>query len=119
MAGGEKARILDDSEPQRPAPTPILSAGRHKPIILKKLVAKEAKISGREFTITGGNDVALTVTLGLESDSDGTFSLGGIVPGDYVLLAIKDGWDLEWSKSEALRPYYPRGKKCPSLRISQ
>ena len=54
-----------------------------------------------------------------ESDSDGTFSLGGIVPGDYVLLAIKDGWDLEWSKSEVLRPYYPRGKKCPSPRISQ
>ena len=26
MAGGEKARILDDSEPQRPAPTPGLSA---------------------------------------------------------------------------------------------
>jgi len=53
LAGGEKARILDDSEPQRPAPTPGLWAGRHEPIILKKLVAREAKISGREITIDG------------------------------------------------------------------
>lgn len=45
------------------------------------------------------------------SDSDGTFLLGGILPGDYVLLAIKDGWDLEWSKSEVLRPYLSAGQK--------
>lgn len=46
-----------------------------------------------------------------ESDSDGTFSLGGILPGDYVLLALKDGWDLEWSNSEVLRPYLSAGQK--------
>jgi uncharacterized surface anchored protein len=46
-----------------------------------------------------------------ESDSDGTFTLGGILPGDYVLLAIKDGWDLEWSKSDVLRPYLSAGQK--------
>jgi hypothetical protein len=46
-----------------------------------------------------------------ESDSDGTFSLGGILPGDYVLLAIKDGWDLEWSNSDVLRPYLSTGQK--------
>src|SRR2546429_104815 len=46
-----------------------------------------------------------------ESDSDGTFSLGGILPGDYVLLALKDGWDLEWSNSEVLRPYLSAGEK--------
>jgi len=116
---------------------------------VQKLIAKEAKTSGREITITGGNDVDLTVTLGQgqgqlsgvvqldgkpapgvmvllvpksgqemeedsrmdESDSDGTFSLGGILPGDYVLLALKDGWDLEWSNSEVLRPYLSAGQK--------
>ena len=45
------------------------------------------------------------------SDSDGTFSVGGVLPGDCVLLAIKDGWDLEWSKSEVLRPYLSAGQK--------
>ena len=116
---------------------------------VQKVVAKEAKTSGREIVITGENDVDLTVTLGQgrgqvtgvvelegkpaagvmvllvpesgremeedsrmdESDSDGTFSLGGILPGDYVLVAIKDGWDLEWSKSEVLRPYLSAGQK--------
>lgn len=116
---------------------------------VQKVIAKEAKTSGREIVITGGNDVDLTVTLGQgpgqvtgvvqfegkpaagilvllvpesgqemeedsrmdESDSDGTFSLGGILPGDYVLLAIKDGWDLEWSNSDVLRPYRSAGQK--------
>ena len=116
---------------------------------VQKVIAKEAKTSGREIVITGGNDVDLTLTLGQgkaqatgvvqfegkpaagvmvllvpesgqdmeedsrmdESDSDGTFSLGGILPGDYVLLAIKDGWDLEWSNSDVLRPYLSAGQK--------
>lgn len=116
---------------------------------VEKVIAKEAKTSGREIVITGGNDVDLTVTLGHgqgqvtgvvqlegkpaagvlvllvpasgqemeedsrmdESDSDGTFSLGGILPGDYVLLAIKDGWELEWSNSDVLRPYLSAGQK--------
>jgi carboxypeptidase family protein len=46
-----------------------------------------------------------------ESDSDGTFSLAGILPGEYILLAIKDGWDLEWAKPDVLRPYLPAGQK--------
>jgi carboxypeptidase family protein len=46
-----------------------------------------------------------------ESDSDGTFNLGGILPGEYVLLAIKNGWDLEWAKPDVLKPYLPGGQK--------
>jgi Carboxypeptidase regulatory-like domain len=46
-----------------------------------------------------------------ESDSDGTFSLGGILPGEYILLTIKDGWDLEWAKPGVLKPYLPAGQK--------
>lgn len=46
-----------------------------------------------------------------ESDSDGTFSLGGILPGEYVLIAIKDGWDLEWAKLGVLKPYLSAGQK--------
>lgn len=46
-----------------------------------------------------------------ESDSDGTFNLGGILPGEYVLMAIKDGWDLDWAKPGVLKPYLPAGQK--------
>jgi hypothetical protein len=46
-----------------------------------------------------------------ESDSDGTFRLAGILPGDYILLAIKDGWDLDWTEPGVLTPYLPAGQK--------
>ncbi|HEV2197370.1 MAG TPA: carboxypeptidase-like regulatory domain-containing protein [Candidatus Acidoferrum sp.] len=116
---------------------------------VQKVVAKGAAVSGREFTITGGDDVNLTVTIGQgqgrvsgvvqsdgkptsgvmvllvpasgqemeedsrmdESDSDGSFTLSNILPGPFILLAIKDGWDLEWAKPGALEPYLPAGQK--------
>lgn len=46
-----------------------------------------------------------------QSDSDGTFTLGGILPGEYILLAIKDGWDMEWAKPGVLRHYLQAGQK--------
>lgn len=128
---------------------------------VQKVVAKGAEISGREITITGGDDVNLTVTLGQgqgqvtgvvrsdgkptsgvmvllvpesaremeedsrmdESDSDGSFTLGGILPGQYILLAIKDGWDLEWAQPGVLAPYLRAGQQLTiapnqSLKIS-
>ena len=115
----------------------------------QKVSAKEAIVSGREITITGGNDVDVTVTMAQgqgrvsgvvqldgkplagvmvllvpesgqeieedsrmdQSDSDGTFNLGGIHPGNYVLLAIQDGWELEWAKPGVLKPYLKAGQK--------
>jgi len=101
LSGGEKARILDDSEPQRPAPTPGLWAGRHEPIILKKLVAREAKISGREITITGGNDVALTVTLGLgQGQVTGVVELDG-KPAARVMVLLCPSPARKWKRIRA------------------
>jgi hypothetical protein len=45
-----------------------------------------------------------------QSDLDGTFSLPNIVPGSYTLLAIENGWDLDWSQPTAIAPYLPRGR---------
>lgn len=45
-----------------------------------------------------------------QSDSDGTFTLGNIVPGMYTLLAIQNGWDLEWSKPEVLQRFMAQGE---------
>jgi hypothetical protein len=46
-----------------------------------------------------------------QSDLDGTFSLPGIVPGFYTVLAIENGWDLDWSQPEVIAAYAKHGKK--------
>jgi protocatechuate 3,4-dioxygenase beta subunit len=40
-----------------------------------------------------------------QSDSDGTFTLGNILPGRYRLYAIEHGWDLNWADAEVLRAF--------------
>jgi hypothetical protein len=50
-----------------------------------------------------------------QSDSDGTFSLRGILPGKYSLMAIEDGWDLDWANTGDLKPYL---EKAQSLQVS-
>jgi hypothetical protein len=50
-----------------------------------------------------------------QSDSDGSFTLGGIVPGKYRLLAIQGGWNLDWRDPAVLRPYL---EKAQPLQIS-
>jgi hypothetical protein len=51
----------------------------------------------------------------VQSDSDGTFALCGILPGRYSLVAIEDGWDLEWTNGTVLKPYLT---KAQTLQIS-
>jgi Carboxypeptidase regulatory-like domain len=46
-----------------------------------------------------------------QSDSDGTFSLPAIVPGKYTLIALQDGWDLEWSNPAVFSPYVAAGQE--------
>ena len=45
-----------------------------------------------------------------QSDLDGTFSLHNVVPGSYVVVAIENGWDLDWSQPNAIAPYLPHGR---------
>ena len=40
-----------------------------------------------------------------QSDSDGTFTLAGILPGHYRLVAIERGWELEWANPQLLAPF--------------
>ena len=44
-----------------------------------------------------------------QSDSDGTFTLSAVVPGRYTVLAIENGWDLEWTKPAVLSSYMTGG----------
>lgn len=45
-----------------------------------------------------------------QSDSDGSFTLRSVVPGKYTLLALENGWDLEWSNPAVLKPFLARGQ---------
>lgn len=40
-----------------------------------------------------------------QSDLDGTFQINEVVPGSYNILAIDDGWDLDWLQPAVLAPY--------------
>ena len=44
-----------------------------------------------------------------QSESHGSFSLGTIIPGQYTIVAIENGWDLDWSKPGVIAHYLPRG----------
>ena len=44
-----------------------------------------------------------------QSDSDGSFALRDVVPGQYTLVAIEDGWDLDWADPEVIGRYLPGG----------
>jgi hypothetical protein len=43
-----------------------------------------------------------------QSDSDGTFALREILPGKFLLMAIENGWDLEWTNPAVLKPFRER-----------
>ena len=44
-----------------------------------------------------------------QSDLDGTFALHGVVAGSYRVIAIEDGWDLDWSQTDVIANYAKRG----------
>jgi hypothetical protein len=45
-----------------------------------------------------------------QSDLDGTFTLRSVVPGTYTILAIEDGWDLDWAKPAVIEHYAVHGQ---------
>ncbi len=46
-----------------------------------------------------------------QSDSDGSFNLRGILPGKYTVVALENGWDLEWFTPSVLQKYLAGGEK--------
>ena len=45
-----------------------------------------------------------------QSDLDGSFSLRTVIPGTYTVIAIVNGWDLDWSKPAVISKYAARGR---------
>jgi len=44
-----------------------------------------------------------------QSDSDGSFGLRDVVPGQYTAVAIDDGWQLDWAEPAVIARYLPGG----------
>jgi hypothetical protein len=44
-----------------------------------------------------------------QSDSDGSFVLRRVVPGAYTIVAVQDGWTLDWAHPDVMAPYLTRG----------
>ncbi|MGA8492795.1 MAG: carboxypeptidase-like regulatory domain-containing protein [Terriglobales bacterium] len=40
-----------------------------------------------------------------QSDQDGSFSLRSVIPGTYTVIAIENGWDLDWSRPGVIAHY--------------
>jgi hypothetical protein len=47
-----------------------------------------------------------------QSDLDGTFTLGSVLPGRYTVVAIQDGWDMDWMDMRVLEPFLKNGEKA-------
>lgn len=45
-----------------------------------------------------------------QSDLDGTYSLRGVVPGKYTVVAIQKGWDLDWMSPMVMAEYLKGGE---------
>jgi hypothetical protein len=45
-----------------------------------------------------------------QSNSDGSFDLMDVQPGKYTIVAIQDGWTLDWATPGVIRRYLPDGQ---------
>jgi hypothetical protein len=46
-----------------------------------------------------------------ESHSDGSFAFGNVAEGNYRVVGIAEGWEMEWGTAEVLGKYLARGTK--------
>jgi 5-hydroxyisourate hydrolase-like protein (transthyretin family) len=46
-----------------------------------------------------------------QSDSDGSFDFPQVMPGQYTLIAVQEGWTLDWSHPESIAKYLAGGLK--------
>jgi hypothetical protein len=53
-----------------------------------------------------------------QSDSDGSFEYKRVIGGQYTVVAIEDGWTLEWARPEVMAKYLAKGVKVTVSRRS-
>lgn len=58
---------------------------------------------------TLGDPGAIAVLRRDQSNTDGSFDLPEVIPGQYILVAIDHGWGINWSDASTLRRYLTQG----------
>jgi hypothetical protein len=58
---------------------------------------------------TLGEPTGLTIIRRDQTNTDGSFDLNDVLPGQYILLAIDHGWQVNWQDPSTLRGYMMHG----------
>lgn len=120
-AGGAQLPVVSIAMGNRAHPGNQIAVGERALSLVVTVNETATRIEG--FAQKAGKGVAGVMILlvpkvltGLESlarrdqtDSDGSFSLRDAVPGQYTVVAIEGGWELDWSRPEVIGRYLPGG----------
>jgi hypothetical protein len=52
---------------------------------------------------------SITVLRQDQTNTDGSFDLANVIPGQYILVAIDHGWQINWGDPSTLRRYLMQG----------
>lgn len=58
---------------------------------------------------TLGEPGAIQIVRRDQSNTDGSFDIAGVIPGQYILIAVEDGWDINWKDKATLTRYLDGG----------
>ncbi len=80
---------------------------------LTGMIARDGKPSVGTLVMlvpaTLGETGAMQIVRRDESNTDGSFNIANIIPGQYILIAVEDGWDINWSDTATLSRYLGGG----------
>jgi hypothetical protein len=81
------------------------------PARLEGFARKDGKGVAGVMVVLAPKDLGAMASLARrdQSDSDGSFTLLDVAPGPYTIVAIADGWDLDWSDPAVIGRYLPGG----------
>jgi len=72
---------------------------------------KDKKVAGVMVALVPNDPIAhIDLFRRDQSDFDGTFTLRGVVPGSYTIVAVEDAWGLEWLQPSVLARYVQHGQ---------
>ena len=99
----------------------IITLKEHRPQLIVTLSDAETRIEGTAQKNGKGFSGAMIVLLPRnvalwkaltrrdQSNSDGSFALPDVAQGEYTVIAIEDGWQLDWTSPQAMARYLPGG----------